>query len=492
MSASHFISGEWIAGSGTPFSSHEPVNGEVVWSGTAAGKDEVDRAVRAARIASRDWANLPLLRRADDLNAFARQLRDHKAELVEAICRETGKPRWESGTEVEAMINKIALSIDSQTKRRANSQTESAGVVSATRYKPHGVVAVLGPFNFPGHLPNGHIVPALLAGNTVVFKPSELTPGVAQLTTELCAAADLPAGVLNLIQGGKETGTQLVSHPDIDGVFFTGSFNVGCAINRALADHPGKIAALEMGGNNPLIVHNVSDLTAAAYWTIQSAFITAGQRCSCARRLIVPDDANGNAFVDRLIAMTRGVAVGEYTQSPEPFIGPVITEAAANKLLQAQVDLQSRAAGSLIEMTALNNNGRHTLLSPGIIDVTGDKDREDVEFFGPLLQLIRVRTFEQAIAEANRTRFGLAAGLLSDDRALFDRFYRESRAGVINYNRPLTGASSAMPFGGVGDSGNHRPSAYFAADYCSYPVAMMETERLSMPKVLSLGIQNGQ
>ncbi|MBC8107336.1 MAG: succinylglutamate-semialdehyde dehydrogenase [Anaerolineae bacterium] len=486
----HFINGEWIEGTGPALQSHEPVSGGIVWSGRAAKNDEVNRAILAARAASKDWANLPLLKRADYLNAFAQQLRDHKAELVEMICRETGKPRWESSTEVDAMINKIALSIEAQAKRRAQSQTESAGVIMATRYKPHGVVAVLGPFNFPGHLPNGHIVPALLSGNTIVFKPSELTPGVAQKTTELCVAAGLPAGVLNLVQGAKETGTHLVSHPGIDGVFFTGSFTVGRAINRALADHPGKIAALEMGGNNPLIVHNVSDLTAAAYWTIQSAFVTAGQRCSCARRLIVPEDASGNKFIDRLVEMTRRVIVGPYTQSPEPFMGPVITEAAAQKLLQAQTDLQSRAAGSLIEMEARSANGRHTLLSPGIIDVSGDKDREDVEFFGPLLQLIRVKNFDQAIAEANNTRFGLAAGLFSDDHALFNRFYREARAGVINFNRPLTGASSALPFGGVGDSGNHRPSAYFASDYCSYPVAMMETEKLAMPKTLSPGIQN--
>jgi succinylglutamic semialdehyde dehydrogenase len=471
---------------GETFSSHNPATGETVWTGRAANPEDVNRAVVAAERAFDDWSSQSITRRIDLLNAFANQLKHRKSELVEMICRETGKPRWESGTEVDAMIGKVAISIDAHDKRRHETSSETAGVMSAARYKPFGVVAVLGPFNFPGHLPNGHIVPALLAGNTVVFKPSELTPGVAQLTAETWQTSGLPPGVFNLVQGDRETGSALVQHPAVAGVFFTGSFNVGRAINRALADQPGKIAALEMGGNNPLIVHDISDLAAAAYWTIWSSFITAGQRCSCARRLIVPEGAGGDAFVDRLVKLTQRIVVGPYTQTPEPFMGPVITDAAAAKLLAAQDDLRSRGARSLVEMKSLGP--RKAMLSPGVIDVTDAEDRPDEEWFGPLLQLIRVRNFDDAISEANATKFGLAAGLFSDDRALFDRFYRRSRAGVVNFNRPLTGASSALPFGGVGNSGNNRPSAYFAADYCSYPVATMEIERLTMPKALSPGI----
>jgi succinylglutamic semialdehyde dehydrogenase len=486
MSGSHLIGGEWHEGGGQALSSRNPATGEPVWTGRAAMADDVGRAVATARKAFEGWSSQPVSNRIDLLNAFAAQLKQRRSDLVEMICRETGKPRWESGTEVDAMIGKVAISIDANDKRRHETSSENAGVTSATRYKPYGVVAVLGPFNFPGHLPNGHIVPALLAGNTVVFKPSDLTPGVAQLTVELWQAAGLPPGVLNLVQGGRETGVTLVEHSDTNGVFFTGSFNVGRAINRALADHPGKIAALEMGGNNPLIVHNVSDLDAAAYWTIWSAFITAGQRCSCARRLIVPEDANGNAFIDQLVEMTQRIVVGPYTQSPEPFMGPVITDDAAQKLLSVQLDFQVRAAGSLVEMKSIGK--RPAMLSPGIIDVTGVKDRADTEHFGPLLQLIRVKNFDEAIDEANATKFGLAAGLFSDDRSLWETFYRRSRAGVVNFNRPLTGASSALPFGGVGNSGNNRPSAYFAADYCSYPVATMEIGKLAMPTTTTPGI----
>ena len=474
------------------FSSINPATGEAVWSGRAATGEDVDRAVRAARDAFPIWSSTSIARRVDHLNAFADGLKKRRADLSEVISRETGKPRWESNTEIDSMINKVAISIDAITKRRGDTVSENAatGVTTATRYKPHGVVAVLGPFNFPGHLPNGHIVPALLAGNTVVFKPSELAPGVAQLTFDIWTeAGGLPPGVLSIVQGGKETGAALVNHPDVDGVFFTGSFTVGRAINRALADRPGRIAALEMGGNNPLVVWDVSDLDAAAYWTVQSAFITAGQRCSCARRLIVPDDERGDAILDRLVATTKRIVVGPHTQTPEPFMGPVINDAAADRLLAAQQDLISRGGRALLEMRSVGP--RRAMLLPGIIDVTpiGDRANDDCEHFGPLLQLIRVKDFGAAIAEANATRFGLAAGLFSDDRALYERFFARSRAGVVNWNRPLTGASSALPFGGIGDSGNHRPSAYFAADYCSYPVTSMETPKLSLPAQLSPGIQ---
>jgi succinylglutamic semialdehyde dehydrogenase len=442
----------------------------------------VNVAVAAARAALESWSDTPTARRIEIANAFAEQLKSHKSQLGLITSEETGKPRWESATEVDAMIGKVALSVRAMEERRRPTETTTAGVTAATRYKPHGVVAVLGPFNFPGHLPNGHITPALLAGNTVIFKPSELTPRTARKTVEFWRAAGLPRSVINLVEGGGDVGEALVKHRDVDGVFFTGSFQVGRAISRALADTPGTIAALEMGGNNPLVVHRVADLKAAAYATVQSAFLSAGQRCSCARRLIVVDDAESRRFAAELVAMISRIRVGHHSDQPEPFMGRVINAAAAKRLLAAQAELGGKI---LLEMKLLDGEA---LLSPGLIDVT-DVPRRDEEFFGPLLQLIRVKDFDAAIAEANNTRFGLAAGLLSDDRALWKRFYRTIRAGVVNWNRPLTGASSALPFGGIGDSGNHRPSAYFAADYCSYPVASLEIERVAMPEKLTPGIE---
>ncbi len=477
--AQHFIDGNWITGDGPEMMWLSPADGKPTWRGHAASVEQIDSAVAAARRALAFWMRRPVAERITNLEAFASELHTRKSDLVDAISHETGKPNWEAASEVETMIRKVPLSIAAYRERRSPGETESGGEWSATRYKPHGVCAVFGPFNFPGHLPNGHIVPALLAGNTVVFKPSEQAPLVADMTMRAWEAADLPPGVINCVLGGRDAGAALASHPGLDGIFFTGSFAAGKAISQALASTPGKIVALEMGGNNPLVIWNAKDPDAAAYFTILSAFITAGQRCSCARRLILPADDNGSAQLKTLVAATQKIRIGVPTDRPEPFMGTVISTTAADHVLAAQDDLLHRGGVPLLEMR--RQSASPALLSPGIIDVTNVRDRADTEIFGPLLQVIRVSDWDAAIREANNTAYGLCAGLLSDDRELHDRFYESVRAGLINWNRPTTGASSALPFGGVGNSGNHRPSGSWAADYCSYPVASLESSALRMP-----------
>jgi len=489
-SDSHLLNGRWFPGEGQELTSTDPATSQVNWAGRSATESEVGRAVASARSAAESWASAPLSNRIELVQAIAAGYKQRRTELAEAISRETGKPRWEALSEVDAMAAKVPISIEAYERRSHSTEAQVAGATQATRYKPIGVAAVFGPFNFPGHLPNGHLVPAVLAGNAVVFKPSEQTPLVGQIMAEVWQAAmestDSPPGVFNLLQGAAQTGTDLARHPDFDGIYFTGSFAVGRAINRLLADHPEKILALEMGGNNPLIVHECADLDAAALLTIQSAYITAGQRCSCARRLIVPKGAAGDAFVDCLVAIIGRVRYGFWTDAPEPFYGTVISAQSADKLLEAQTSLLQRGATPVVEM--IQSERSPALLSPGLIDVSGVSNRDDAEIFGPILQLIRVAEFDGAVREANATRFGLAAGLISDRRELYEAFYSQSRAGVINWNRPLTGASSQLPFGGVGLSGNHRPSAYFAADYCSYPVASLEAGKAAMPAQLPIGI----
>jgi succinylglutamic semialdehyde dehydrogenase len=482
-----FIDGRWTDAAGEEFHSTNPATGEAVWQGRASTAADVDHAVESARRAQPSWANIPVEKRIALLESFAAQLKTNRARLAEAISREAGKPLWESNTEVDSMIGKIPLSVAAMNERRKPTESAVPGGIAATRFKPIGVVAVLGPFNFPGHLPNGHIVPALLAGNTVIFKPSELTPLVAQVTVECWHAAGLPNGVINLVQGAASTGAALSAHPKINGLFFTGSASVGFKLNALFAAHPEKILALEMGGNNPLIVHQASNVEAAVFLTIQSAFITAGQRCTCTRRLIVPRSREGDRFIDLLVERTKNLRVGDYTDSPEPFIGPVISAAAAAKLLKEQDDLIAQGAEPLLKLSQLPQSP--AMLSPGIIDVTRIQNRADAELFGPLLQVIRVDDFGSAIREANNTQFGLAAGLLCDNRELYDQFAREIRAGVVNWNRPTTGASGLLPFGGIGRSGNHRPSGYYAADYCSYAVAVMENPKLVMPEKLPPGMR---
>lgn len=480
-----FIDGFWTDGHGAPLESVQPVTGEVVWDGNGAGIDDVDAAVRAARAAFPAWRRLPVAQRREIIESFGKLLDEHKEELAHQIGLETGKPLWESRTEVAAMIGKIAISSRAYDERTGVREDDVAGGHAVLRHRPHGLVAVFGPYNFPGHLPNGHIVPALLAGNVVVFKPSELTPGVAELTVWLWQKAGLPDGVLNLVQGDAATGMALAGHPGIDGLFFTGSSTVGHLLHQQFGGQPEKILALEMGGNNPLIVQDVADIDGAVHHALQSAFLSAGQRCTCCRRLLVPKGSQGDAFLNRLVEVVGRIIPGHFDADPQPFMGSVISQVAADKLLAAQQSLLDKGAKALLTMRRVEEGA--ALLTPAILDVSG-VETVDEEFFGPLLTVYRYHDFDEALTMANDTRYGLSAGILSDDRALYERLLEEARAGIVNWNRPLTGASSAAPFGGVGASGNHRPSAYYAADYCAWPMASLEADRSEVPETLAPGL----
>ncbi|OUR75274.1 succinylglutamate-semialdehyde dehydrogenase [Alphaproteobacteria bacterium 46_93_T64] len=486
LSGKLFINGNWQDGHGNTILSTSPTSDAVLLSGKSATEQDVSDAVSAARTAFKNWALLPFEDRVSTIRRYQEVLRAEQNVLAELISLECGKPHWEAKLEVATMIGKIDVSLKSHEARTGTTEAEVPGAVARLRHKPHGVIAVFGPFNFPGHLPNGHIVPALLAGNTIVFKPSEQTAGVGEFMTSCWEEAELPAGVLNLVQGNSETGIELSTHDGINGLFFTGSSHTGALLHSEFAGHPAKILALEMGGNNPLIVTDISDIRGAVYHTIQSAFITAGQRCTCARRLIVPIGEEGDHFISALVSATKNIKVGPQMDNSDPFMGSVISNTAADDLLTAQENLSS-LGGKILKSMARTVIGK-PYLSPGIIDVTSIGKLPDEEYFGPLLQIIRVSDFDTAIDAANNTRYGLSAGLISDDPALYEKFLALSSAGIVNWNRPLTGASGSAPFGGIGASGNHRPSAYYAADYCAYPVASLEAEKADLPAILTPGI----
>lgn len=481
-----FIKGQWVAGEGHDVSSINPANQETIWQSKTATPEQVDTAVSAARDAQFDWFMLGFEKRLAIVEAYKAQLEEHKGEVAETIAQETGKPQWETATEAGAMIGKIGLSVTAYHKRTGHSENDTPAGRAVLRHKPHGVVAVFGPYNFPGHLPNGHIVPALLAGNTVVFKPSELTPKVAELMLKLWEKAGLPQGVINLIQGEVETGKALASHPQIDGLFFTGSSRTGHILHQQYAGDPGKILALEMGGNNPLIIRGVADTKAAVHDIIQSAYISSGQRCTCARRLYVEKGEAGDRLLTELTAAVKQIKVGAWNAQPQPFMGSMISETAAKGMVESQRNLQNLGGSSLVELTHLEVGTG--LVSPGLIDVTDVIELPDEEYFGPLLQVIRYSDFDEAIKLANNTRYGLSAGILADSRDDFEYFLARIRAGIVNWNKQITGASGAAPFGGVGASGNHRASAFYAADYCAYPVASVEADGVSLPANLSPGL----
>lgn len=481
-----WIDGRWQDGKAGRLESLSPADHAEIWSGRAANAGQVAEAVSAAAASFPAWSRRPLEDRIAVVRAFAHHVQKHAEDLAALISREMGKPVWEAETEVRSVVAKVAVSVEALLERRWTESTSVAGGRAVTRYRPHGVMLVLGPFNFPAHLPNGHIVPALLAGNTVCFKPSEQTPAVGRWIARAWEQSGLPSGVLNLILGAADVATAAIDDPRVAGVLFTGSYRTGRAIHRQLADRPEVLLALEMGGNNPLVVVDPQPAPAAATLTILSAFLTSGQRCTCARRLIVVESQPGREFVDVLMQRISRIRMGLPDGDPPPLLGPLVSAAAAQRVVDQYEELVERGASVVVPLE--RSKYCPALLSPGMIDVTTVEDPPpDDEIFGPLLQMRFVPDLDAAIDAANATRFGLAAGLLGGDAGSFEKFVAGVHAGVVNWNRATTGASSRLPFGGIGHSGNHRPSAYHAADYCAFPVASLEAEVLAPPESLPPG-----
>lgn len=463
--------------------STNPATGETIWEKPVG---DADADVTAARGAWAEWASQSSTYRIETLRRFANIVRGKKDEFAALISSETGKPLWETATEVTAVINKVDISADAYFERTPSRNKEGdLSEQNALRHKPHGVLAVLGPFNFPAHLPNGHIIPALIAGNAIVFKPSEKTPATGEFLVQCYHEAGVPEDVVRLLVGGPDQGKELASHDGIDGLLFTGSVRGGMALHQQFASRPDKILALELGGNNPLVVWDSPDLDAAAAIIVQSAYMTAGQRCTAARRLIV-EDGKHEELLEKLRKLIDRIIVGAPDEKPEPFMGCVIDNRSAEAVTDGFLDLMMKGGNPISHLKRISDD--KPFLTPGLIDVTGIEKRADEEIFGPLLQVIRVPDFAAALQEANNTRFGLSASLLSGSPDLYNQFWANIRAGIVNWNKPTNGASSAAPFGGIGLSGNHRPSAYYAADYCAYPVASAEAP--SARGAISIGLKD--
>ena len=480
-----YINGLWIEKGSHSFTSLNPATQEEIWRGWAAGEEQVKAAVIAARAAFGPWVAKEYGERLEILKTFKARIEAHKEELAVLIAKETGKALWDARSEAAAVIGKLTFTEEAFHERTGKKTREMKPGEAVVTHRPHGVMAVYGPYNFPAHLPNGHIMPALLAGNTVIFKPSEQTPMVAEWVVRHWHEAGIPAGVLNLLQGERDTGIALARAP-IDGLLFTGSSATGKALHAQFAGRPEVMLALEMGGNNPLIVCGVRDVRAAVHETMLSAFTGTGQRCTCARRLIVVDSPDADEFFRLLIESTKQLVMGAYDAHPSPFMGPVISLREAERLLAAQASLEKLGGKPLLRMTQREKG--LPFVSPAIIDMTQAKNIPDEEYFGPLLQVYRVNTPQEAVQIANATAFGLSAAIFCDDPALYQELSKQLRAGLVNWNRQTTGASGAGPFGGIGVSGNHRPAGYYAADYCAYPTASVEMPTLALPEQLSPGL----
>jgi succinylglutamic semialdehyde dehydrogenase len=488
---SDFVGGRWLrldtAGPGV-VSVHNPARpAQVLW----AGRHEVGRvqsAVDAARRALPAWSALARERRFAVLRRFARICKDREADMASLLCDEIGKPMWEAKGEASILANKVEITLDDSDigpLRRVTGYEFGAGATRSGRcwYRPHGVMAVVGPFNFPAHLPNGHIVPALAMGNTVVFKPSDKAPCTAQLLVEFLQQAiqeeDVPAdGVINLVHGGAESSMALVSNRGVDGVLFTGSWPVGRRILEANLDSPGKIVALELGGNNPVVVMPDADLRQAAIEIVRCAFNTTGQRCTCTRRVVVHESV-AERLTSAIVRASSALVVGDPRSASPVFMGPIISRAARESVLSAQTVFEREGGEVLLRGRSLETESGGWYLTPSVVRVPRfSRDQFgaagcDTEVFGPLLRIASVRSLEDAIEQANATSFGLAASIFTHDERAIEFFLARAHAGCVNVNTGTAGASSKLPFGGVGHSGNHRPAGAFALDYCAYPVAGM-------------------
>ena len=463
----NFINGNWVEGKGKRFSSLNPIDNTCIWEGNFSSNSQMKEAVQSARSAFIEWNKKDLNARLKIIKKFYSLLELNKEKIKDLINQETGKELNDSLSEVGASIAKYQNSLNAFNIRTGKSSSKVGSNKQVTSHKPHGVLSVIGPFNFPFHLPNGHITPALIAGNVVILKPSEHTPMVAELMVKLWEEAGIPNGVISLLHGGKDIVQNLAKHPLTNGVLFTGSYIAGMSLSKIMGNFPNKILALELGGNNPLVVWNTKKLIKASELIFESAFISSGQRCSCARRLILPNNKSSRKIVEILKKKVSKLSYEE--NSKNYFYGPLISSSAVKNFLDFQDSLIKIGGKSIIKGRKIKSKGNY--ISPSIIDMSNANKSHDNEIFGPMIQIQYVDTFEEAIIAANNTSFGLSAGLISDKNSLFDRFVDEISAGVINFNTTTTGASGAAPFGGSGMSGNLRPAGFYAADYCAWPVS---------------------
>jgi len=459
-------------GSMAELKSHEPATGALLWEGEAS---DVDAEIACIAAAWPKWAARAFSYRIETMRRFANIVRARETELADLVARETGRPLWDARTEVTGIMEAVEQAVSAYSQRTGQKRLEGAlGARQALRHKPHGVLAVITPYNSPALVPASHIIPALIAGNGVAFKPSEKTPAVGLLLVKMLHEAGIPPDILRCIIGGREAGEALTVHDSVAGILFTGSAQTGAAINRALAERPDKLAALEMGGNNPMILWDTPDIASVVALVIQSAFLSGGQRCTAGRRLIIKDSL-ADIVIEELRRMTSRLLIDHPHADPAPYMGPAIDMRTADNLTDGFLYLMSNGGRPITHMRRPQDNA--PFLTPGIIDVTAMEKRPDAELFGPILQIVRVADFDTAIVEANNSRYGLCAALFGGSPDHYDRFWANARAGIVNWNRPTTSNLPGAPLGGVGLSGNHRPGAFYAADHCAYPVASAEIEQ---------------
>jgi aldehyde dehydrogenase (NAD+) len=453
----NFIGGKWAesVSSGRAENINPANTDDVLGTIRLSTREEARRAVETAAEAFRAWRATPAPARGRILSRFARLLEDDRESLAALLTREEGKTLAESRGEIQRAIN-VAEFIAGEA-RRMNGETIPSELPSNFAYtikQPHGVVACITPWNFPVAIPVWKMAPALVAGNTVVFKPATATPATAVRLVELFTEAGLPPGVLNLIIGsGSEAGDEIVSHRAVRAISFTGSNSVGIKLYEQAARRGIRVQC-EMGGKNPVVVLEDADLNLAVESTAQGAFGATGQRCTATSRAIVVD-AIADHFIERITARAEALKVGDGA-SPGTEVGPVVDGAQFKNVLR-YIDIGREDGASLA-------TGGEPARGPGLskgffvkptvfVDVTPDMRIAREEIFGPVLSVMRVRDFDEAMRVANDSEYGLSSSIFTNDATRIFRFVDEIETGMTHINSPTTGGEAHVPFGGIKSTG---------------------------------------
>ena len=460
----NYIDGIWQnAASGTTFKDINPaINSDLIGLFPESGVEDVDDAVRAARRAFKTWGSMPAPARGDYLRKIGDLLTARKSEIAFQMTREMGKPFFETKGDVQEAID-TAYYAATETRRLFGHTvpSEMPNKFNMSIRRPIGVCGIISAWNFPVAVPTWKIFPAIAAGNTVVFKPSEDAPHSGALLVKVFEDAGLPAGVVNLVQGSGTTGRALVEHPDVNAVSFTGSTETGSKIGESCG-RMHKRFSLEMGGKNPMIVLADADLDLVIDGLLWGAFGTTGQRCTATSRLIVHEDLH-DELVDRLAKRASALKIG-YGNLEDTEMGPVINKKGLEKIEYYVNVGKEEGATVLIGGERPTGEGVEdgTFYKPTILtNVTPNMRVAKEEIFGPVLVVLKISSYEEAVQVANNIEYGLSSAIYTKDVATAFRAMHEIEAGITYINGPTIGAEAHMPFGGVKGTGNgHREGGW--------------------------------
>lgn len=482
----NFINGSFINHGNTVITSKNPsADYEPVFS-VPTDISHVPKAVHAAKEAQKYWAQKSIEQRIECLQSLKHAFIKHEEAMAEAISAEMGKIKSEALTEAKSLSARIDLMIHHGIKRVSFEKIYD--MRAETRYHQQGVLAILGPYNFPAHLVNAHVIPGVLLGNSVIIKPSEICPMVAEVYAHCVKESTIPHGVINMLHGDHVIANALVDHELIDGILFTGSYKTGRMLQEKLLDQPHKILALEMGGKNFAVVMNDANIKQAVLEIIMGAFLTTGQRCTATSRVLCHDTIFSKVR-EHLIAITKDLKPCKAHE--QGMFGPMATKGALDRYLHGLMLAKKTGAEVLVESECLKGGA---FVTPSLYQVGSNHPLEDYlgeELFGPNIALERFNTLDDAIARINQSPYGLSNAIFTLEQKNIERMYQETKSGVLNVNRSTNNAVGQMPFGGVNKSGNQRPAGIDAVRYVTFPTAVLAQAygEYSAPKALSDTIQ---